>query len=49
MSLREALDLLDQQAGYSYTITVQAEIDLRDPYLTSPATSLVFGWNNGVN
>jgi len=49
VSLREAMDLVEQQSGYSYTITVQAELDLRDPYFTKPATSLVFGWNNGVN
>ena len=49
VSLREALDLVDEQCGYSYTIQVQAELDLRDPYVTRAATSLDFKWHPGVN
>jgi hypothetical protein len=49
VSLKEALDLVDEQSGYSYTIQVQAELDLRDPYVQQVATSLDFNWHSGVD
>jgi len=48
-SLREALDMVDHQAGYSVNIKVEGELDLKDPYVTKVATSLDFIYGLGVN
>lgn len=47
--LREALDMVDHQAGYSVNIRVEGELDLKDPYVAKVATSLDFQYGLGVN
>lgn len=48
-TLREALDLVDHQAGYSINVRVEGELDLNDPYLATAVQSLDFRLHNGVN
>jgi len=48
-SLREAMDMVDHQAGYSVNIRVEGELDLKDPYVVKAATSLDFRYILGVN
>lgn len=38
VDLKEALDIVDRQAGFSMNIRVQAELDLNDPYFTTSVT-----------
>jgi hypothetical protein len=48
VTLKELLDVDDRQAGFSLTVRVQALLDLRDPYDTTPATSMGYNEHNGL-
>jgi hypothetical protein len=40
IDLKEALDIVDRQAGFSINLRINGEIDLNDPYFTTSVTSL---------
>jgi hypothetical protein len=39
-SLKEILDIIDRQDGFSFSVTVQTYLDLHDPYTTKPVKSM---------
>ncbi len=47
--LKEALDIVDKQGGYSLSVKVLGQIDLNEPMLTNPATSIDFNYQSGVS
>ncbi len=48
VSLEEALDIVDRQRGYAVNVTVEAELDLNDPYVTETVRTMDFNYNNSV-
>lgn len=47
--LKEVLDIVDRQGGYSLSIKVLGEVDLEDPFEFDPATQLDFSYTSGVS